>query len=818
MFTHVLSAVRTGTAVAMVGLTGMLCVQHGGLALPVEAQAQPPAGTAVGVWNAAAARALLDNYCVTCHNVRSKTAGLTFDTLDLENLGAHVETWEKVIKKLRVRLMPPVGVRRPEQAATAALVSWLETSIDAQAATAPDPGRPVVQRLNRREYGNAIRDVLGLDIDVTELLPADNTGYGGFDNIGSVLSSSPGLLERYIIAAQKVSTRALGVADLDPSYGTYGFSKFDPQISRPNNDFPAGTRGVSVRHEFSADGEYDFTIEMDGRGSRISGIDEIVKTSTLDLRLDGQRARLFVLGGQDGADDGRQRLVGEVVDENILTVRLPVTQGTRIVSMVMPESVWMTEGVGPSRMPAGKGGRQTSEFSGKAETLVTSLRIEGPFAAVPSGERGVAWQRIMVCQPRAESEEIGCARKILSTLARRAYRRPVTDTDVEPLIGFFRIGRARGGFEAGILRALEALLVDPAFLFRIEQTPADAGRAYRVSDLDVASRLSFFLWSSVPDDELLDLAERGRLQEPGVLPSQVQRMLRDERASVLTRSFFGQWLGYNGITSAAPDRQVFPEFESSLRAAFQQETDLFFRAQIQEDRGVLELLTANYTYANERLAEHYGLPHVNGSHFRRVTLPDNRRVGILGHGSVLTTTSYATRTSPVLRGKWVLETLLGASPPPPPANVPAFEESAPADGQPATVRQQMERHRQNPVCASCHAMLDPLGFALENFSGVGRWRDKEHGVAIDASGSFPDGSKFDGPATFRGILLQQRETFLTTVTEKLLAYALGRGVGYRDMPAVRSIVREAAAEDYRWSAVILGIVESVPFQMKRGES
>ena len=580
------SAVRTGTAVATACVAGLLCVQNGGgLARPVEAHVQQLAGSADGGWNAAAVRALLDEYCVTCHNARTKTAGLTLDTLDLEHLGADVETWENVIRKLRVRLMPPAGVRRPEQAATAAMVSWLETSIDAHAATAPDPGRPVVQRLNRREYGNAVRDVLGLDIDVTELLPADNTGYGGFDNIGSVLSSSPGLLERYIIAAQRVSTRALGASDLSPAYATYGFPGADPQSSRPSNEFPAGSRGVSVRHEFPADGEYEIKIEMAGRGSRITGIDEIVTTSTVDLRLDGERMQLFVLGGQEsqsGDEERRRRLVGEVVDENIIALRRPVRKGTRVVSIVFPETVWMTEGIGPSRMPAGRGRRGTSQIDGKVETHVLSLRIDGPFAALPSGERGAAWQRIMVCQPRAEGEEIGCARSILSTLARRAYRRPVTDDDVEPLISFFRSGRTRGGFEAGIQRALEALLVDPEFLFRVEQTPANAGRVYRISDLDLASRLSFFLWSTVPDDELLDLAERGRLGESGVLESQVQRMLRDERATDLTHNFFGQWLGYDGIASVAPDRETFPDFESSLRAAFQQETDLFLLAQIQE--------------------------------------------------------------------------------------------------------------------------------------------------------------------------------------------------------------------------------------------
>jgi mono/diheme cytochrome c family protein len=795
-------------------LSGMVSANSPATA-PTPKRGVAKAGAPALVWNAEISRALLDKYCVICHNARVKTGGFVLEGMPLDNLSANAETWEKVIRKLRAGLMPPAAARHPERREADAFVSWLETSIDTAAAKSPDPGTAVVHRLNRREYRNAIRDLFGLDVDVAEMLPADSIGYG-FDNIGDVLSSSPALMERYLISAQKISTSALDIPDRHVAYNTYKFSGIVPQEGGLNDDLPAGARGVSIRHEFPADGEYEIKIDMPGGFRRATGIGGVVSQTTLDFRMDGDRVKLFTVK-QEPADRSR-RVVGDVVDDPGYTLRLPVKKGIRVISLVFPEYAWMTEGIGPSRLPRSRGAQgQTSEATGRVDPRIESLSINGPFNAEAPQERGISWHRIMVCQPRTEAEEPACAKRIFTALARRAYRRQVSADDVEPFVAAVHTGRAQGGFEAGVRLGIEKLLVDPEFLFRVEQSPA-AGRTARVSEIDLASRLSFFLWSSVPDEELLNLAERGVLSAPAVIEQQVRRMLRDEKADSLTRGFFGQWLGYTRVTQMTPDRQIYPWFDGYLAEAFAKETDLFLRAQIQEDRSAIELISARYTYANERLAEHYGLKNVAGSNFRRVELPDDRRSGILGQGSMLTTTSYATRTSPVRRGKWVLETLLGTPPPPPPMNVPALDQSAPTDGKPIPVREQMERHRKNPVCATCHTMIDPLGFALENFDGIGQWRDKEHGVAVDASGNFPDGSKFDGPAAFRGILMQQRESYVTTVTERLLTYALGRGVEYKDMPVVRKIVHDAAGQDYRWSSLVLGIVKSVPFQVKRGES
>jgi mono/diheme cytochrome c family protein len=804
----------------LAALIAALTLVVAGRTVVAAAGAQTPAPPAAPAPDAVSARALVDQYCVTCHNQRTKTGGLALDGLDVSRPSASADTWERAIRKLQARMMPPAGAPRPDHATLDGLVHWLETEIDRDAARSPNPGRPTAHRLNRLEYGNAIRDILRLDVEVADLLPADNAGYG-FDNIADVLSSSPGLLERYMIAAQKISRQLVGKPDLRPSNETYRFPIYDPQEARPSDEFPAGGRGVSARHMFPADGQYRFEIRMHGAGTNIRGIDAITPVSTIDLRVDHERVQLLTIKRADkeitNVAGGKQN-IGEVVDSNVFTLAAPIKAGLHTVSVILPESVWMTEGEGPSRLPPGSSAYSTNGSGRRGDirvqTAVDHLRIEGPFDAQPEQGRSAAWRQLMKCTPRDRAEETACARTILLNVTRRAYRRPVTDKDVQPLLGFFRAGRDEGDFETGIQRALEAVLVDPEFLFRVEQAPSAAGRVYRIPDLDLASRLSFFLWSSVPDDELLNIAAQGRLRQPGVLRRQVVRMLKDDRADALLSNFFGQWLGIRAIGTVTPDRQAFPEFASDLRAAFQEETRLFLRAQVHEDRSVLDLLTANYSYLNERLARFYGVPNVLGSHFRRVTFQDTRRAGLLGQGSILTTTSYANRTSPVLRGKWVLEALLGTPPPPPPPNVPPFDASAPKDGERLSVRQQMERHRRNPACSSCHSMLDPLGFAFENFDGIGQWRDREHGVAVDASGIFPDGTKFGGPAEFRNILMQRRDAFLRTVTEKLLTYALGRGVEPYDMPAVRGITRAAAQSDYRWSSLIEAIVESLPFQMK----
>ena len=775
-------------------------------------------------------RALLDKYCVTCHNERLKTAGLLLDKMNVDHVGAEAKAWERVVRKLRSRAMPPAGRPRPDRAGHDAFIASLETELDRAAAAAPNPGRATVHRLNRVEYTNAIRDLLALEIDGQSLLPADDTGYG-FDNIADVLSFSPGLLERYMLAAQKITRLVIG-GSIRPSVETYTVPLVRVQEYRMSDDLPAGSRGgIAIRHYFPATGEYVLKIRMqrDRRGA-VRGLRE---PNLIDVRLDGARVTTFTLGGtQTTEEDTYERSEDLSADEG-LVVRFPVMAGPRVLGVTFQERRLAIEGVGPSHLPAASAsyavGLNTSVESGKIEMGVDSIDIEGPFetSALIEGpfetsalEDTPSRRQIFVCRPTDAQHEEPCAKRILSTLARRAYRRPATERDLQTLLGFYQAGRNEGSFDKGVQAAIEAILVDPEFLFRVERDPMNVapGTSYRLTDLELASRLSFFLWSSIPDDELLDVATSGKLKDPAVLSQQVQRMLSDTRSEALIKNFFGQWLAVRNMQTVSPDPKTFPEFDDNLREAFQRESELLIDSQLREDRSALDLLTANYTFVNERLARHYGIPHVYGSHFRRVTFSDDRRAGILGHGSILTVTSYAHRTSPVVRGKWLLDTLLGAPPPPPPANVPPFPEND-GDSQPTTVRERMEQHRKNPVCATCHAGLDPMGFALENFDGIGKWRSTEASRPIDPSGTFLDGSTFDSPSAFRLALQQNyREPFIATLTEKLLTYALGRGVEYYDMPAIRRIVREAASNDYKWSSLIMGIVESMPFQMRRAES
>lgn len=777
-------------------------------------------------------RAVLNKYCVTCHNARLKTGGLVLDALDVDRVGPDAEVWEKVVKKLHARAMPLPRMPRPDKATYEALIASLEAALDAAAAAAPDPGRPAVHRLNRVEYTNAIRDLLDLEIDGRSLLPADDAGYG-FDNIADVLAVSPGLLERYLLAATKISRLAIADPATRPIVHTYRLPYLSlVQEDRLSEDLPFGSRGgIAIRHHFPVDGEYILKIRLQRNslniGYEIRGLDV---ENQIDVRLDGARAGTFTTGGgntketdrKEGKEGGGYKDTEDTEDAR-LKVRLAVKAGPRVVGVTFPKRTWYVEGVGPSRLPVTSdsyaSGRKTERTYGKIEMGIDSVDIVGPFEGRAPEEDTPSRRRIFVCHPTRIEEEEPCAKRILSTLARRAYRRPVTAQEVRTLVGFYTDGRKQGDFDAGLERALERLLVSPNFLFRIEPNPANIppGSPYRVTDLELASRLSFFLWSSMPDDRLLDLAAAGKLKDPAVLDQEVRRMLNDPKSKALVSNFFGQWLYLRNVSSHRPDPQAFPEFDDNLREAFQRETELFLETQLREDRSAIGLLTANYTFVNERLARHYGIPNVYGTHFRRVTFSDDRRAGLLGQGSILTVTSYANRTSPVVRGKWLLENLLGTSPPPPPANVPPFKENE--DGkQPTTVRARMEEHRKNPFCASCHSQLDPLGFALENFDGIGKWRDTEAKSRVDASGTLVDGTKFDGPASFRQALLEQRRAFLGTVTEKLLTYALGRGIEYYDMPAVRSILRDAARGNYRWSALIRGIVKSLPFQMRRTES
>lgn len=769
--------------------------------------------------SAPAARALLNRYCVTCHNQRLQTGGLALEGTDLKDLGANAEVWEKVVRKLRVGLMPPAGQPRPEKATYAGFTAWLEQGIDRAArARGPNPGRPAVHRLNRAEYTNAIRDLLGLEVDAKSILPPDDSGFG-FDNIADVLSVSPALLDRYLSAAQRISRLAVGDPTMRPRIDSYRLPYLTLiQEDRAGDDLPQGSRGgLAVRHYFPVDGEYTFKVRVQASSAQsdIRGLDE---PNMVDLRIDGARVKVFNVAPVTNQVSNLLADVKQQLDAD-WNLSVPVQAGSHTVSVSLDRKAWYVEGVGPSRSPVGSFGYsnafRTSAAIGRIEMGIDELTIEGPFNPIahrPSPSRA----RIFTCTPATSAAEQRCARAILSSLARRAYRRAVTESDLTLLLGFYAPAREDAGFEAGIQAALEAMLVDPNFLFRVEQDPANVapGATYRLNDVELASRLSFFLWSSIPDDELLGLAIGGRLHLPGVLEAQVQRMLRDRRAGALLNNFFGQWLLVRNVRSQVPDPKAFPDFDENLRQALERETTLFLEAQLRDDRGALELLTANYTFLNERLAKHYGIPNVYGSHFRQVTLTDPRRAGLLGQGSVLMVTSYANRTSVVQRGKWILETLLGTPPPPPPPNVPPLENTKVEGG----LRQRMEMHRKNPVCAACHAQLDPLGFALEHFNGIGRWRTTDEGTPIDASGEMPGGVKFNGTVEFRAALLTYREALLRTLTEKLLTFAIGRGAEYSDMPEIRRIVSEAAPDDYRWSALIAGVVKSAPFRMRRSAS
>ncbi len=795
----------------------------------LAAQAPPATG-------ASSQRALVDKYCVTCHNKRTKQAGLELDSIDVDHTSKNPEVWEKVVRKLRTGAMPPVGLPRPDDQTLNGFATWLETALDKEAAAAPDPGRPAVHRLNRSEYTNAIRDLLALEIDGTALLPADTTGFG-FDNNADVLSVSPGLLERYLGAARKISRLALGDPSIKPGLQTYSLPYMVLlQDGRMSEDLPFGSRGGAViKHVFPVDGEYEFKVTMQ-RAYLDTEPRGLPTKEMVDFRLDGVRQALMPIGGPEtvGPNPYASNDMKPAADEK-LRVRLRVTAGTHAIGVTFQQRNWYQEGTGPSRFPAASFGRQsakgTSTGFGRVEMSVDTLHIEGPFGGVTPAD-SASRRAIFVCAPAkaagrgaastapattASAVESACAQRILSRLARRAYRRPVRPADTKALMGFFATGYAKNGFDAGIELALERILVSPYFIYRTESDPAQAkpGVPFRVSDVELASRLSFFLWSSIPDDTLLDLAAAGRLKNPAVLEQQVTRMLADPRSDAMVDNFFGQWLFLRNMKLHRPDPKAFMDFDENLREAFITETKLFTASQVRENRSVTDLLTANYTYADERLARHYGIPNVYGPRFRRVTFADDRRGGILGQGSLLSVTSMSNRTSPVKRGAWLLEHLLGTPPPPPPPNVPPLPESNEGQKVATSVRERMEQHRKNPACAACHSKMDPLGFALENFDGVGQWRDDDGESRVDASGVLPDGTKFTGPAEFRRALLRRPDAFVTTVASKLLTYALGRGVEHYDMPAVRRIVRESAKDDYRWSSVILEIVKSMPFQMRR---
>ncbi len=778
-------------------------------------------------------RATLDQYCSACHNDQLRTAEVSFESLDLMRAADDAEVWERVVTKLRTRTMPPVGSPRPEEEAYDRMAEWLEGTIDASASADPNPGRTeTFHRLNRAEYANAIRDLVALDVDVNELLPPDNFDENGFDNMAEVLTVSPALMDRYLGAARKIARLAVGEVPLGPAGQAYSVDILHTQDDRMGDDLPFGSRGgIGVRHYFPVDGHYDLEIRL--HRNYVNYVRGMGTRHELEVRLDGALVRTFAFGGEEPdvlqapASYAGNQFGDPAWEEYMLfadanmRVRIPAEAGPRIVSVSFVRKHTEREGVLQPR---------PSVFAVAVDEMrdgyaaVDRVTVTGPYGSGGPGDTP-SRRAIFPCRPESDAprdEEI-CAREILGSLARRAYRRPIEPPDLSTLVDFYRSGRDEGTFEAGVQLALERILLSPDFLFRVERDPADVtpGAVYPVSDLELASRLSFFLWSSLPDEELLELAESGSLQDPDTLEAQTRRMLADARSSALVRNFAGQWLILRNLRGVVPDAVVFPEFDENLREAFERETELFVESLIRDDASVLDLLASDYTYANERLAEHYGIAGVYGSHFRRVPLTGElaeRRGGILGQGSLLTATSYPNRTSPVLRGKWLLANVLGTPPPPPPADVPDLPDRG-EGGITATVRDRLEMHRENPACAACHAPMDPLGLALENYGATGRWRSQDvGGLPIDASGTLPDGTRFEGPSGLRELLLQRREQFVGTVTEKLLAYALGRGPEHYDRPVVRDIRRNASFDNYRWSSVIVGIVQSPPFRMRRSRS
>ena len=795
------------TACACIGWLGIVAGQVSSSAQTGRAPAAPPATPA---------RQLVDAYCLSCHNDRARVGGFSLETADTGQVGRSAEAWEKVVVKLRSRSMPPPGLRRPDNAAYDTVATWLETELDRAAAARLDPGRPAdLHRLNRGEYANAVRDLLAVEIDPAVLLPPDTQAHG-FDTNADALAMEPALLDRYLTAAAKIALVAVGDATMPSTVERYTAVKGNSneqtwlwQTDRLGEDFPLGSRGgIAARHYFPVDGEYDLRVRLARTYADI--IRGLQAPSDIDIRVDGVRVGRFTIGGPAFAAESQD------ADEP-LHVRVALKAGLRqVVATIVKAEGAKAEGLGPDRIPIWNRDSDVPTFP----LFISSLLIGGPYnARVP--DDSPSRRRIFSCRPSSPRDEPACATAILSALARRAYRRPATAGDVRTLLEFFDRARTEGSFDDGVRAAIERLLVSPDFLYRIEADPRQVagGTAYRLPDIELASRLSFFLWSSIPDDELLDAAVKGTLRQPGVLDRQVRRMLADPRArAALVDNFFGQWLQTRNVWLLTPDTNTrFPWFDDNLRAAFVRETELFLDDQIKTDRSVVDLLSADSTFLNEQLARHYGIRGVYGSHFRRVRLADENRWGLLGKASVLAVTSYPTRTSPTIRGKWLLDNILAAPVPPPPPDVnTTLEEHTGAA--PLSVREMLERHRANPVCASCHARMDPLGFSLEHFDALGQWRTVDGESPINANGVLLDGTTIDGPAALRRALLAQREQFVRAVAAKLLTYATGREIEYGDAPAIRGIVRAAAADDYRWSSTILAIVKSPPFQMRRSRS
>ncbi len=790
----------------VVALAGAMWVLSVGSSVPLAAQA------AAGAAGGADHGAVVTKYCVSCHNDRAKVGGLSLEKADIGNPAADADTWERVVRKVRVGMMPPQGSPQPDQGSRASLVSYLTTSLDQASAGHPNPGRPLVHRLNRAEYANAIRDLLALDVDASALLPPDDAAYG-FDNIADALGVSPVLLERYLAAAGKISSLAVGDPGLGPAGETFRIRQ-DASQDIHIEGLPIGTvGGILAKTTLPLDGTYDFSIRL--FRTNLGVVRGLEYEHQLEYTVDGARVHLSKVGGEEDfrANLKNMTKAGDDVEARA-HIRIPLKAGPHVITAAFLER---TDAINPLRLqPFIRSSNDTLDTIGHPH--LDTFTLTGPFDATGPGDTP-SRRKIFTCRPSPGVTEDACARRIVSTLARRAYRGQASSADLERLHEFFVVGRKQGTFDTGIQTALQRILASPKFSFRVERDPAGAlpGTVYRISDLELASRLSFFLWSSIPDDQLLRVAGQGTLHTPAVLNQQVRRMLADEKADALVGNFAGQWLYLRNLKSLQPNSLEFPDFDDNLRQALQRETELFFRSIVREDRNVVDLMTADYTYLNERLAKHYGVSNIYGSHYRRVTLTDEARKGLLGKGAILMVTSHADRTSPVVRGKWVLDNLLSAPVPPMPNNVPPLNEDANRGGKILTMRERMEEHRKNPVCASCHKIMDPIGLSMENFDAVGAWRTRDGGTLgspINASGELLDGTKVDGVVTLRQALLRQPDLFVGTVAEKLMIYALGRGLASYDQPEVRRIVRESAGQDYRFSSLIMGVVNSTAFQKR----
>jgi hypothetical protein len=759
-----------------------------------ESRAQSPPDSSVST--------VVNQYCIGCHNSQVKAGSFALDTILAAPVAQRPEEWERVVRKLRVRHMPPIGMPRPDEKGYEAVIGSLAAQLDAAAAAHPNPGRTdTFRRLNRTEYHNAIRDLLAVDVDVTSLLPGDEAGYG-FDNV-TVGNLPPTLLESYLQAAQRISMLALGVVGKSPGGD---LQTLPPDLTQEQQfeDEPLGTHGgMIMKYTFPQDADYDITVRL--QRDRNEHVEGIAGSHEVEVMIDGERVRFVTVKPPGpGADHSG-------IDKD-LSFRLAVKAGPHVVSATLPKKASSVLESGRQPYMA----HFNMDRHPRLTPAIYSIAIVGPYNAKGPGDTP-SRRRILVCKPSGPADEEVCAKKIFATLTRRAYRRAVTDADLRAPLKFYKDARAGGSFDEGIDMGVRAVLVSPEFLFRVEQDPSGVApnTAYKISDVELASRLSFFLWSSIPDDELLDLAIHNKLRAPGVLEQQVRRMLADDRSRTLVTNFADQWLYLRNLASTNPDMRIFGGFDDNLRQAFRRETELFLDDVFRQDHSVLDLLSAKYTYLNERLAKHYGIPNVYGARFRRVELnDDSHRGGLLRQGSILTVTSYADRTSPVNRGKWILGNLMGVAPPPPPNGVPKLPETHAVE-QTVSMRERMAQHRADPACAGCHKLMDPAGFSMENYDAIGRWRTHETGHVIDASGGLPDGSTFTGVDGLQNALMSRPEAFVGTMTEKLMTYSLGRGVTYADAPAIRKILRDSREGNYHFSSLVLGIVDSTPFQMRR---